>query len=156
MQVVLKTSEEQKLRQAGLSKQENKTIVLNGRAALAAGKDDLSSSDDDDENSTKHKFSQPDHAKIMIESKKLIDFFFFNELHLLCLTNVLVLAGGKIPDAATIHAARKRRQRARELGTDYIPIDSSQKSVLPFHIFSRLNIQLKFVLTCHCLLAFTN
>lgn len=44
--------------------------MLNGRAALAAGKNDMSSSeDDDDEGSTKHKFSQPDHAKIMIESK---------------------------------------------------------------------------------------
>lgn len=33
------------------------------------------------------------------------------------------LPGGCIPDAAMIHAARKRRQKARELGTDYIPIE---------------------------------
>lgn len=39
------------------------------------------------------------------------------------------IVGGKIPDAATIHAARKKRQRARELGADYIPVDVNQKSV---------------------------
>lgn len=63
---MLKSSEEEKLRQTKLIK-DNKPIILNGRAALAAGKDDLSSSDDD-EGSTRHKFSQPDHARIMIES----------------------------------------------------------------------------------------
>lgn len=31
-----------------------------------------SSEDDDDEGSTKHKFSQPDHAKIMIESENVL------------------------------------------------------------------------------------
>lgn len=67
--VVLKTSEEEKLRQAELQKKENQPIVLNGRAALAAGKDDMSSSEDDDEGSTRHKFSQPNHVQIMIESK---------------------------------------------------------------------------------------
>ncbi|KAK6641265.1 hypothetical protein RUM44_012974 [Polyplax serrata] len=104
--VTVKNCEEEKLRQTKI-KRENKTIILNGRAALAAGKDDLSSSDD--EGSTRHKFSQPDHAKILIES-------------------------GKIPDAATIHAARKKRQRARELGADYIPVNTSQK----FNTNSRL------------------
>ncbi|KAL0275384.1 UNVERIFIED_CONTAM: hypothetical protein PYX00_003243 [Menopon gallinae] len=62
----------------------------------------MSSSEDDDEGSIRHKFSQPNHVQIMIES-------------------------GKIPDAATIHAARKRRQRARELGSDYIPVNTNQK-----------------------------
>lgn len=33
-------------------------------------------------------------------------------------------SGGRIPDAALIHAARKRRQQVREMGTaNYIPID---------------------------------
>ncbi|EEB13700.1 predicted protein [Pediculus humanus corporis] len=97
--VILKNDEEEKIKQEKLLR-ESKPIILNGRAALAAGKDDLSSSDD--EGSTRHKFSQPDRARIMIES-------------------------GKIPDAATIHAARKKRQRARELGADYIPVDVNQK-----------------------------
>lgn len=65
---MLKTSEEDKIRKEKLTKA-NEPLILNGRAALAAGKNDMSSSDDD-EGSTKHKFSQPDHARIMIESKR--------------------------------------------------------------------------------------
>ncbi|XP_026823974.1 PAX3- and PAX7-binding protein 1 isoform X2 [Ooceraea biroi] len=38
-------------------------------------------------------------------------------------TMKILLESGCIPDAAMIHAARKRRQKARELGTDYIPIE---------------------------------
>ncbi|KAJ2944009.1 hypothetical protein O0L34_g8333 [Tuta absoluta] len=34
--------------------------------------------------------------------------------------------GGSIPDAALIHAARKTRQQARELGGDYIPVKPSE------------------------------
>ncbi|XP_011307082.1 PAX3- and PAX7-binding protein 1 isoform X2 [Fopius arisanus] len=37
----------------------------------------------------------------------------------------LLLQSGCIPDAAMIHAARKKRQKARELGTDYIPIEET-------------------------------
>lgn len=38
--------------------------------------------------------------------------------------------GGSIPDAALIHAARKHRQQARELGglADYIKLDDTQPS----------------------------
>jgi len=36
----------------------------------------------------------------------------------------VVLPEGQIPDAALIHAARKRRQQARDLGEDFIPISS--------------------------------
>nr|XP_006815310.1 PREDICTED: PAX3- and PAX7-binding protein 1-like [Saccoglossus kowalevskii] len=36
------------------------------------------------------------------------------------------LRPGAIPDAAMIHAARKRRQQAREMG-DFIPVDDTQK-----------------------------
>lgn len=70
--------------------------ILNGRAALCAGRDDMSS-EEEEENITMHKFSHPDSVKIILES-------------------------GKIPDAAMIHAARKRRQRAREQG-DFVPVE---------------------------------
>lgn len=45
----------------------------------------------DDERDGSHRFSKPEHLKQMLES-------------------------GSIPDAAMIHAARKRRQKAREQG----------------------------------------
>jgi len=41
------------------------------------------------------------------------------------LCTCLVSSGGRIPDAAMIHAARKRRQMAREMGNDYIAIESN-------------------------------
>lgn len=72
--------------------------ILSGRDALCAGKDDLSS--DEDDPPIMHKFSKPDNLKCVLES-------------------------GAIPDAAMIHAARKRRQRARELG-DYIPVEEEE------------------------------
>ncbi|CAH1986796.1 unnamed protein product [Acanthoscelides obtectus] len=72
--------------------------ILSGRDALCAGKDDLSS-DEDEEPS--HRFSKPDNFKKVLES-------------------------GAIPDAAMIHAARKRRQRARELG-DFIPTEEDDQ-----------------------------
>lgn len=46
---------------------------------------------DKDDHDSKHRFSKPEHLKQMLES-------------------------GSIPDAAMIHAARKRRQKAREQG----------------------------------------
>ncbi|XP_011495961.1 PREDICTED: PAX3- and PAX7-binding protein 1 [Ceratosolen solmsi marchali] len=76
-------------------------IVLNGRDALVAGKDDYTSEDELVENQG-HKFKK---KKNRSENMK---FF---------------LESGCIPDAAMIHAARKRRQKARELGHDYIPIE---------------------------------
>lgn len=71
-------------------------IILNGRAALCAGRNDMSDEEeeaqsDGERNGSKHRFSKPDHLKQMLES-------------------------GSIPDAAMIHAARKRRQKAREQG----------------------------------------
>lgn len=71
--------------------------ILNGRAALCAGRDDMSSEEEEDPSASAHKFSHPESVKIVLES-------------------------GKIPDAAMIHAARKRRQRAREQG-DFIPVE---------------------------------
>lgn len=73
-------------------------LILSGRDALCAGKDDLS--DDEDEAPATHRFSKPDNFKKVLES-------------------------GAIPDAAMIHAARKRRQRAREMG-DYIPVEEDE------------------------------
>ncbi|EZA57752.1 GC-rich sequence DNA-binding factor [Ooceraea biroi] len=76
-------------------------LILNGRAALAAGKEKYSSGEEEDEPSS-HKFRKnTDKAETM----------------------KILLESGCIPDAAMIHAARKRRQKARELGTDYIPIE---------------------------------
>ena len=70
-------------------------MILNGRAALCAGRDEMSSEEEHEENEKDRyqsiKFSQPDEIKLKLES-------------------------GAIPDAAMIHAARKRRQKAREEG----------------------------------------
>lgn len=73
-------------------------MVLNGRAALCAGRDEMSSEEEvvveEDERtrySGHHRFAQPDDIKFKLEA-------------------------GAIPDAAMIHAARKRRQKAREEG----------------------------------------
>lgn len=69
------------------------SLVLNGRAALCAGRDDMTSEDEmetPDEN--QHRFKKPDNFRALLES-------------------------GAIPDAAMIHEARKKRQKARELGT---------------------------------------
>lgn len=67
-------------------------LILNGRAALCAGRDDMSSEDESHEiDDSKHLYNKPDEFKTLLES-------------------------GAIPDAAMIHAARKKRQKARELG----------------------------------------
>ncbi|KAH8369131.1 hypothetical protein KR009_002447 [Drosophila setifemur] len=95
-----------------VKKSETPEAILNGRAALCAGRNDMSDEDDQSEDGghdkTRHRFSKPEHLKQMLES-------------------------GSIPDAAMIHAARKRRQRAREQGklgccsesrTDFIVLSS--------------------------------
>lgn len=74
-------------------------LILSGRDALCAGKDDLSS--DEDDMPTLHRFSKPENFKQVLES-------------------------GAIPDAAMIHAARKKRQRAREMG-DYVPVEDEEQ-----------------------------
>ncbi|KAL1513374.1 hypothetical protein ABEB36_002793 [Hypothenemus hampei] len=76
--------------------------ILSGRDALCAGKDDLSSDEVDEisDFQPKHRFSKPDNVKKVLES-------------------------GAIPDAAMIHAARKKRQRAREMG-DVIPLEDEE------------------------------
>ncbi|XP_053593178.1 PAX3- and PAX7-binding protein 1 [Microplitis demolitor] len=78
-------------------------LILNGRAALVAGKDDYTSDEEDDSAAPKFRknFTKTDPMKLFLES-------------------------GCIPDAAMIHAARKKRQKARELGTDFIPVEEVQ------------------------------
>lgn len=83
------------LQQIRLKNSNPENLVLNGRAALCAGRDDMSSDEEDeneiDERAQGHRFSQPEEFDFKLES-------------------------GTIPDAAMIHAARKRRQKAREEG----------------------------------------
>ncbi|KAK9879757.1 hypothetical protein WA026_006819 [Henosepilachna vigintioctopunctata] len=75
--------------------------ILSGRDALCAGKDDLSSEEDEENiGHGVHRFSKPENFKKVLES-------------------------GAIPDAAMIHAARKRRQWAREMG-DTIPLEEEK------------------------------
>ncbi|KAL7291124.1 hypothetical protein TKK_0015251 [Trichogramma kaykai] len=79
-------------------------LILNGREALTAGKNDYSDEDEVPERS--HRFqSKTDRADNM-------KFF---------------LQSGCIPDAAMIHAARKKRQKARELGQDFIPVEEQSE-----------------------------
>lgn len=85
-----------------VKKSEPDNLILNGRAALCAGKDDMSSEEEDVKPKSQHTFSKPDNFKLVLES-------------------------GTIPDAATIHAARKRRQKAREQG-DFIPVEETKES----------------------------
>lgn len=74
-------------------KKSDPDLILNGRAALCAGRDDMSSEEEDDDRSANggHRFNN-------------------NFKH--------ILEAGGIPDAAMIHAARKSRQKARELGME--------------------------------------
>lgn len=76
----------------------NPNLILNGRAALCAGRDDMSS--EDEESATMHRFAKPDHFKAVLES-------------------------GAIPDAAMIHEARKKRQKAREQG-EFIELEEKK------------------------------
>lgn len=74
-------------------------FLFSSNSNSSSGKDDLSSEEDEAEPSV-HRFSKPDNVKRVLES-------------------------GAIPDAAMIHAARKKRQRARELG-DFIPVEEEE------------------------------
>lgn len=71
---------------------------MSGRDALCAGKDDLSSEEEHAAgDGHAHTYAKPDAFKKLLES-------------------------GAIPDASMIHLARKRRQRARELG-DFVALE---------------------------------
>lgn len=110
-------------------KKSDPEIILNGRAAFCAGRDDMSTDEegepDEPVNDGKngHRFNNPNNFKFILES-------------------------GGIPDAAMIHAARKSRQKARELGKqssihqlakylinlwfsfagDYVPIEDKEEN----------------------------
>lgn len=82
--------------------------ILNGREAEAAELGGVSSDEDDPhDKKSGHTFSkpEPDYMKEVLKS-------------------------GKIPDAAMIHAARKRRQKAREMG-DYVQVSEKPAHVQP-------------------------
>lgn len=81
-------------------KKSDPELILNGRAAMCAGRDDMSSEDEEEKDNNEdqknngsggHRFNNPNSFKLILES-------------------------GGIPDAAMIHAARKSRQKAREAG----------------------------------------
>ncbi|XP_058119129.1 PAX3- and PAX7-binding protein 1 isoform X2 [Anopheles coustani] len=87
-------------------------LILNGRAALCAGRNDMSSEDEESHDAVEqeagqqrghhHRFAKPqDNFKMCLEN-------------------------GVIPDAAMIHAARKRRQKAREQG-EFIPVEEPKE-----------------------------
>lgn len=84
-------------KQIRLKNSNPENLILNGRAALCAGRDDMSSEEEEENDNDFegradcHKFSQPAEFDFKFES-------------------------GAIPDAAMIHAARKKRQKAREQG----------------------------------------
>lgn len=74
---------------------------------MCAGRDDMSSEDDeaeDESSNGRHRFNNPSNFKHILES-------------------------GGIPDAAMIHAARKSRQKARELGKFADPKSISQNLI---------------------------
>ncbi|XP_041974669.1 PAX3- and PAX7-binding protein 1 [Aricia agestis] len=77
-------------------------LILSGREALAAdGDGDLSSSENEEDSRGFHRYRAEN------------------------VRAALAVAPGHIPDAALIHAARKTRQQARELG-DFVPITSDK------------------------------
>lgn len=100
-----------------VKKTEQTNIILNGRAALCAGRDDMSSEDEADDSNvpdSQHRFAKPDHFKTVLES-------------------------GAIPDAAMIHEARKKRQKARELGKPnliHIEMNMFMQHLILFQVIS--------------------
>ncbi|XP_053669420.1 intron Large complex component GCFC2 [Anopheles marshallii] len=92
-----------------VKKSDPENMILNGRAALCAGRNDMSSEDEANEGDESdgrmqhhHRFAKPqDNFKMCLEN-------------------------GVIPDAAMIHAARKRRQKAREQG-EFIPVEEPKE-----------------------------
>ncbi|RVE52073.1 hypothetical protein evm_003351 [Chilo suppressalis] len=82
-------------------------LILSGRAALAAdGSGDVSGSGSDEEGEQEEEDQGHGFHRYRAESVRA----------------ALAGAPGLIPDAALIHAARKTRQQARELGGDYVPV----------------------------------
>ncbi|KFB41410.1 AGAP002035-PA-like protein [Anopheles sinensis] len=89
-------------------------LILNGRAALCAGRNDMSSEDEDGHDVDEQEASGQQQRGQHHRFAKPQDNF------KMCLEN------GVIPDAAMIHAARKRRQKAREQG-EFIPVEEPKE-----------------------------
>ncbi|XP_061506789.1 intron Large complex component GCFC2 isoform X1 [Anopheles gambiae] len=97
-----------------VKKSDPENMILNGRAALCAGRNDMSSEDDGNEEDETDGRMQQQHQHHHHRFAKPQDNF------KMCLEN------GVIPDAAMIHAARKRRQKAREQG-EFIPVEEPKE-----------------------------
>ncbi len=98
--------------------------VLNGQEGDAADLDDIQgifegNEDDDDDNNALDDTQRS--VKLMLRSK-LFNFY-------LVIYN-FIFSGGVIPDSTMIHAARKRRQMAREMGVpgDYMSLNSTAEN----------------------------
>ncbi|XP_047099402.1 PAX3- and PAX7-binding protein 1 [Schistocerca piceifrons] len=86
-------------------KQTHKPVILSGREAEMAFCDISSEEEEEEEERERErsKFPDADNVKLLLQC-------------------------GKIPDAAAIHAARKRRQLARQMGEDFIPVATTESS----------------------------
>lgn len=67
---------------------------------------------------------------------------------------VCFILEGQIPDAALIHAARKRRQQARDLGEDFIPLSSQSHRY--FNFKKCLHFYPNFISRFYIKILFTN
>lgn len=68
-------------------------------------------------------------------------------MYIISINALILFLEGQIPDAALIHAARKRRQQARDLGEDFIPISSQSHRYFNDNYFKQFflyELQLNF------------
>uniref|UniRef100_A0A182Q932 GCF C-terminal domain-containing protein n=1 Tax=Anopheles farauti TaxID=69004 RepID=A0A182Q932_9DIPT len=93
-----------------VKKSDPQNMILNGRAALCAGRNDMSSEEEETNEEEEVSDGRQHHHRF---AKPKDDFKMY-------------LENGVIPDAAMIHAARKRRQKAREQG-EFIPIEEPKE-----------------------------
>uniref|UniRef100_T1HQR8 GCFC domain-containing protein n=1 Tax=Rhodnius prolixus TaxID=13249 RepID=T1HQR8_RHOPR len=94
-------------------KLKNTFPILNGREAIAAVQEGISSEEEEDSSDIGPKYiKQSDSVKLLLKK-------------------------GKIPDAATIHAARKQRQHVREMG-EVVPLPEETANRFDVNNKSRL------------------
>uniref|UniRef100_A0A023EZG3 Putative transcriptional regulator binding to the gc-rich sequence n=1 Tax=Triatoma infestans TaxID=30076 RepID=A0A023EZG3_TRIIF len=94
-------------------KLKNTFPILNGREAIAAVQEGISSEDEEESSDIGPKYiKQSDSVKLLLKK-------------------------GKIPDAATIHAARKQRQHVREMG-EIVPLPEESANRFDVNNKSRL------------------
>jgi hypothetical protein len=94
--------------------------VLNGQEGDIGDLDDIEGNDDDSDVNTLDDTERS--VKLMLRSK----LFKFIYLFFIKLNNL----GGVIPDSTMIHAARKRRQMAREMGVpdEYMSLNTAAEN----------------------------